>query len=731
MTSEASQNAWRLHQAGKFAEAGRLYRDILLRDPRDFAALHGLGLIHLQNGQPADSERLFAAAAKLASATPEFHYHHGCALQQLGRHEDALACFARALAAKPDHIEARNNRGVVLLAMKRHAEALTCFDRVLAQRPDLGVVHNNRAAALLGLGRYPEALAAGDAAVKGDSRSAEAWYNRGAAFTQLKRNHEALEDFDRALAIRPDYPEALNYRGIALASLDRDEEALASYGKALRLKPGDADILYNRANSLSKLGRFEEATADCEQVLKHDPDHYPAINILIHATLPCCDWRFIEEEKRQIVRGLAQGKQVVSPFDIKTILDSPELQSHCARLWMEYACPPSANLLWSGERYAHERIRLAYLSTDFRIHAVASLMAGVFEHHDKTRFETTAISFSADDKSEIRTRIVSAFDYFIDAETRSDAEIATLMRRMEIDVAIDLNGYTKDSRTGILARRPAPVQVNYLGYPGTMSAPCMDYILADRLVIPEPQHVHYAEKVVYLPDAYQPNDGGKTIAELAPSRADAGLPQHGFVFCCFNNTYKIVPEIFDCWMRILRATEGSVLWLLDDNAAAVRNLKREAEARGVSSSRLIFAPRIPEDRHLARHRLADLFLDTLPYNAHTTASDALRMGLPLVTCMGEAFAGRVAASLLEVIGASELVTHSLADYEALILRLARDPQALAAIRTKLAKARTSSPLFDTERFTRHLESAYFTMWERCQRGLPPASFSVERIGRAI
>jgi predicted O-linked N-acetylglucosamine transferase (SPINDLY family) len=367
---------------------------------------------------------------------------------------------------------------------------------------------------------------------------------------------------------------------------------------------------------------------------------------------------------------------------------------------------------------------VAYLSADYHSHATAYLAAGLFEAHDQSRFEAIAISFGPDDSSEMRQRLTRAFDRFIDVRDKSDHAVAALLREMEIDIAVDLKGFTQDARPGILAHRPAPVRVNYLGHPGTMGARYIDYLIADRRIVPEGHERHYAEKIVCLPDSYQANDRKRRIAERMPARVDEGLPDTGFVFCSFNGSFKITPEVFDIWVRLLKAADGSVLWLLDDNAAAVRNLKREAEARGVSAQRLVFAPRRPLDEHLARHRLADLFLDTLPCNAHTTASDALWAGLPLLTCAGNTFAGRVAASLLFAVGLPELITDSLPSYEALAMNLARDPAALAALKAKLVAQRNTAPLFDTERFARHLESAYVTMWERAQRRMPAESFSV-------
>jgi predicted O-linked N-acetylglucosamine transferase (SPINDLY family) len=354
-------------------------------------------------------------------------------------------------------------------------------------------------------------------------------------------------------------------------------------------------------------------------------------------------------------------------------------------------------------------------------------MAGLFEQHDRSRFEITGVSFGVDDRSKIRKRLVAAFDEFYDVRRKSDQEVARLLYELQVDIAIDRNGYTRDSRSGIFAHRPAPIQVSYLGFPATMGTPFIDYIIADKVVAPFEHQQFYTEKIVHLPDCYQVNDSKRKIAKSTPTRQEMGLPEHAFVFCCFNNNWKITPAIFDIWMRLLHQAEGSVLWLLWDNEGAERNLRAEAQRRGIDPLRLVFAGRLALDEHLARHRLADLFLDTLPYNAHTTASDALWVGLPVLTCKGEAFAGRVAASLLHAVGVPELITSNLEDYQALALKLARDPALLAEIKAKLVHKRNTYPLFNTERFARHIEAAYTTMWETWQRSEKPKSFSVEPI----
>jgi predicted O-linked N-acetylglucosamine transferase (SPINDLY family) len=356
---------------------------------------------------------------------------------------------------------------------------------------------------------------------------------------------------------------------------------------------------------------------------------------------------------------------------------------------------------------------------------VSILMAGVFEAHDKSRFETTAISFGPDDGSALRTRVMKSFDRFLDVRGRTDFEVASLMHAAEIDIAVDLMGLTGDSRPGILALRPAPVQVNYLGFPGTTASPHIDYLIADRIVIPESEQRHYSEKVVYLPDTYMPSDAKRRVSERKFGRAEVGLPETDIVFCCFNNSYKFTSQVFDVWMRLLRAVDRSLLWLSEPNDSARRNLVAEAENRGVGRDRLVFAPFLPDlDDHLARLTLADLFLDTLPCNAHTTASDALFMGVPVITTPGPTFAGRVAASLLSAVGLPELIAPSLAVYEARALELVCDPQALCAIKAKLKANRATFPLFDTGRFTRQLEAAFAVMLERQRRGLPPERFGV-------
>jgi predicted O-linked N-acetylglucosamine transferase (SPINDLY family) len=756
MENSMLQNALRLRRAGKLAEAAQIYSDILRSEPKHFEALHALGIVRYQCGQLDEAERLMGEAVSVNPYAADALYNRGCLLQRLNRLDEALASFDRAIEIRPDYVEALSNRANMLVRFGRANEALSDFERVTASKPDVAQVWNNQAAALIALNRMDEALSCYDRAVALKPDYASAWNDRGAALMTLNREQEALLSFDKALqiepgnaqalvrradlllllkrneeaiqayakhlAIRPDNAEAWNGRGIASVNLKRHADALTAFDKALSLDRNNADAWNNRANVLFELKRFSEAARDYEKALALMPTLPYGRGYLAQCRFRSCDWHNLEEDREQLAAGVRARQRMIDPLGNLAISRSPQDQLDCARIYM--ADEPKVTPLWQGERYTHDRIRVAYLSADFRTHAVAFLVAGVFEHHDRSRFETIGISFGMGAESDMRKRIEKGVEHFYDVGTTSDGEVAALLKRLEVDIAVDLMGFTDGCRPGILAHRPAPIQVNFLGFPGTMGADHIHYIVADRVIIPEAQRKFYHEQVVYLPDTYQANDAKRPVAERTPTRAEAGLPETGFVFCCFNNNFKIMPDIFDIWMRLLRNVEGSVLWLLEDHATVAGNLRREAEARGVAPARLIFAPRAAPDEHLARQRLADLFIDTSPYTAHTTGSDALRVGLPIVTHLGPTFAARVASSLLQAVGMPELVTRSFEEYEALALRLARDPAALAAVKAKLARNSRTYPLLDTARFTRNLESAFTGMQERHRQGLPPESFAV-------
>ena len=727
MSEAVLQNALRLRRAGKLAEAAQIYGDILRAEPRNFEALHALGIVRYQCGELEQAERLIGEAVTVNPQAPDALYNRGSLLLKLKRFEEALTSFGQALAIRPDYAEALGNRGAVLMELGRHAEALADFDRLADLKPGLAEAWNNRGGALHKLKRYEEAHASYGKALAIRPNYPEARKGRGAASFALKRFADALADADQALIFDPRNADAWQRRADALGELNRREEALAAYDRLLELKPGSVDALHNRANALMGLRRFEDAARDYAELLRLDPDYRFAAGNLAFAKLCICDWSDSGEGEK-VRSGLREGRLVSPPFQALVLSEDPADAYHAARLWMEQTEPFLPAPLWRGELYRHDKIRVAYISGNFQDHAVARLMAGVPEHHDRRRFETYAFSFGADDKGPLRARLTGAFDHFIDVRDDSEEGIARRLREIEADIAVDLMGFTEGNRPGILGFRPAPVQMNYLGFPGTMGAAWMDYILADSIVIPPEQQAYYREKVVRLPNTYLPADNKRRIAPRTPSRSEMGLPDDGFVFCCFNNNYKITPALFAVWMRVLGAVKGSVLWLSYPNASVIRTLKRLAEARGISPERLVFASYVKRDEdHLARLSLADLFLDTLPYNAHATASDALWAGVPVLTVAGASFPGRVATSLLHAVGMGDLVAPSLAAYEARAVQLAHNPSELGALKARLARHRDTEPLFDTERFTRNLERAYEAMWDRTQRGLPPASLAIESV----
>ena len=603
------------------------------------------------------------------------------------------------------------------------AEAAKLYSAVLQTAP-----RNYHALYLLGFvhfqqRRFADAARLIGEAVRINPGAPDAFYNLGCALQPLNRHGEAVAAFDRAIALKPDYAEAMINRGVALMALKRQADAVGSFDRALTLTPRDTEALSNRATALFELKRYADAADGYARLLAIAPDFPNVPGNVALARAYACDWTHFEDDQTRIRTALAAGRSAISPHGSTLILDDPAAQLACAKRWVADRCPPTAMPLWRGEIYRHEKVRVAYVSADFHAHATAFLIAGVLEQHDRNRFDISLISFSPDDQSDMRARLLRN-GRFVDVSGKSDLEAATLMRQIEIDIAVDLKGFTEGSRPGIFAYRPAPLQVNYLAHPGTMGAPYMDYIVADRIIIPPEHRSFYTENIVDLPDCYQANDDKRVVPEKVPTRAEAGLPERGFVFACFNNSYKITPRVFDVWMRLLESIDGSVLWLLDDNPYATANLKREAESRGVFAGRLVFAPRMKFEDHLARHTLADLFLDTLPCNAHTTASDALWMGLPVLTVPGPTFAGRVAASIVSAAGLSELVASSLEAYEAMAVELVRNPEKLARLKDKLVRDRRSVPLFDTARFTRHLEAAFTTMWQRYQRREPPMPFAV-------
>ncbi len=637
-----------------------------------------------QQGQLGEAKALYESVLKKQSRHFDALHMLGVLAYQSGNLDRAAILISKAIAIDPGAPTAHNNYGNVLQDQRRLDAALVSYNKALALDPVYAEAHNNRGDCLQALGRWDAALASYDRAIALAPRNAAALYNRGNALKAMGRFDEAIASYDLALVIVANDPDTLQNRGHAFAEIKRYDLAVQSYDLALEQKP---DIAYLSGTRL---------------------------NLKMHM----CDWSGLTQALTALQADVLANKKVCPPFPFLALTADPALQRHAASVWMQDKYFRQSTARTKFKRGRHTRLRIGYFSADFWNHPVAQLIAGVFESHDRTRFEIYAFSSGPNTQDSMRVRMEQAFEHFVDVQAKSDADVIELARKSEIDIAVDLSGLTKGCRPGLFATGVAPIQINYLGYPGTMGADYFDYIMADRTLIPQENRQFYCEKVIYLPHSYQANDRKRHISEKIFTRQDFGLPEAEMVFCCFNNNYKILPETFDRWMNILQAVPRSVLWLLQSSPTTVTHLREQAQLRGIEPDRLVFARHMPLDEHLARHALADLFLDTLPYNAHTTASDALWAGLPVLTCMGASFASRVAASLLHAIELPELVTEHPDDFETRAIELARSPEALRVLRKRLKENRLKTALFDTVLITHHIEAAYEQVHARQTGGLP-------------
>jgi predicted O-linked N-acetylglucosamine transferase (SPINDLY family) len=734
---ELNRRGIALAQQGRLDEAMASFQRAVEIKPDDAVAHGNWGLALTLQGKLDEAVAHYRRALELKPDFADAYSNLGRVWMTRGQITEALACFRRALELKPDFAEAHNRLGLALQQQGKREEAAASYHRALQSNPAFAEAHVNLANLFQEGGDLDQAIARYHQALQLKPEYVDAHANLAAALTGKGLLSEAVACCRRALGIRPDDAGTHNNLGNALLAQGRVTEAAACYRQAVRHKPGYAEAHYNLGSALKEQGELEAAIACFRRSLDLKPDYPAALAELVHQLQHVCRWEGLPALSQQVIAAVESegggGAAADFPPFFLLLLPTPATAAQQllgARRWCEQHLRSAVQdgkrmaLAPARPRRAGSKITLGYLSADFHAHATAFLVAELLEKHDRGRFQVFGYSFGPDDGSPMRRRLESAFDRFADLKDASFTQSAQRIAADEVDILVDLKGYTREARPQILAMRPAPVQVNYLAYPGTMGAPFMDYILADDFVVPPDQRQFFTEKVVYLPGCYQVNDSRRQIAPQTPSRAECGLPEEGFVFCGFNNSYKITPEMFAVWMELLKAVPGSVLWLLEGNRFAPANLRREAEARQVAGERLIFAPRKPLPEHLARHRLADLFLDTFPVNAHTTASDALWVGCPVLTIAGETFVSRVAGSLLRTVGLPELVARSLDEYQAMALRLARDPELLAGLRSRLEANRNTSRLFDAGRFARGIEQAYLTMWEIHASGQPPRAFTV-------
>lgn len=714
-----------LRSLGRYREALNCYDQALSLQPALPEALSNRAnaLVGLQKYAEAVESCDRALTARPGYA--EAFNNKGNALQALGQPQEALACFEAALRFMPRLASAHNNRAVAFLAIKRPADALAACDCALDIDQSYADAHNNRGIALKELGRLADALSSYDRALLLQPDLARAHANRSGLLSALGRVDEALSSIDRALTLAPDNPSFLCIRAAALRRLGRHLEALSTFELALRADAGWTLALQGRAEVLADLSRYEEAISSLVNLLHRVPDSDFAPGHLMHCRLNVCDWTGYESRLSQLLTVIARGERAVAPFWCLALSDSAAVQLQCARIFATRHGRGDP-LQRPARPHRHDKIRIGYLSADFRDHPISRLMIGVWEQHDRKRFEICAISLNSREGGALSRRLHAAFDRFEDASKLSDDDLAALIRRLEVDVLVDLIGFTTGMRPGVLARRAAPVQVNYLGYPGTAGSSDADYIIGDAFVIPAGAESFYSEHVVRLPVCFQANDDQRPTAERAPTRAEVGLPPDATVLSSFNNVNRLTPAMFNVWMHLLQACRHAVLWIATDQATARENLRSQAHSAGIAPDRLVFAPRKPYGQHLARLALADLHLDTFPFNGGSTASDALYAGVPVLTCCGEAFASRMAGSLLHALGLPELIAGSLEEYETIGRELLGKPARLAVLRSAIAQSQARNAVFDSRRFCRDLESAYVLMWGRQQRDELPADITVVR-----
>ena len=700
-----------LHELGRLQDALATYDQALILAPDDASLHNNKGLVLQDLGRLDEAMASYDRALTLAPQTAESAVNRGDLLHILKRYDEALSCYDQALSIDPHYAEAWSNKGAVYGELKQHDEALNCYDKALGIDPALYTTLLNKCAVLNELRQYEHALACCEKLLSTDGDFSKSSSNKGAP-----RSNKGSQVAERS--------HAWSNKGTILVGLTRWAEALTCYEKAISINSKNAIAWVNKALLLIDDKRLDDALTCFDKALAIEPGLPPHYGNRLHIKMSVCEWNNVESESEILFQKIRAGEIATPPFPVLGLSDDPLLQRSAAKLWVDDRWPARSVLGEIPKRPRHEKIRIAYLSADFREHPGGYNFVGLFEHLDRTRFDIFAISFYSAPASAIRTRLIQAFDRFIDAEDKSDREVASLMRDLQIDIAVDIMGPTQNAREGVFALRAAPIQVNQFGW--TSAAPYMDYLVSDEVTIPGTHLPFYSEKVAYVPNTWFPTDGKRQMPAQTPSRTGAGLPEHGLVFCSFVNSFKITPEVFSVWMRILKATGESVLWLRDHNATMIGNLRREAEQHGINPDRLIFAPVVKQmEDHLARYRLADLFLDTFPFTAQTTSVDALWAGLPVLTRMGESSISRLAGSILYAVGLHELVTTSIDDYERLAIELASQPERLAKLRQQLDENRLSKPLFDTARYTRHIEDAFTQMYERYHSDLAPEHIFVK------
>ena len=696
---------------GEIEEAQKLYNDVLQAFPKNKRAQQGLAALNKPK-QP-----------NVTQSPPQETINQLVNLYNQGQLA-AVVEQAQALTAQyPDAFSIWNILGAAAAQTGQTDKAVNALKRVIDINPDLAEAYNNLGNALKEQGKLDEAIVSYNKALSLKPNYGEAYNNLGVALKEQGKLDEAIAFYNKALSLKPDYSEAYNNMGNALKEQGKLDEAIAFYNKALSLKPNYGEAYNNLGVALKEQGKLDEAIVSYNKALSLKPDHAQARAQKLHQQASICYWGKVKDDL-PFLADLGIHGEAVPPFSLIALEDDPYRHRLRSENYAKKKFLRKATHNFVAPNQKPKRLRIGYFSADFKEHPVSYLMAKVIETHDRDCFEVYGYSIGRAKDDEMKRRLVKAFDVFREVQSLGDHDVALLARQDEIDIAVDLMGYTTDSRAGIFSLRAAPVQINYLGFPGTIGADFMDYIIADQNLIPNESQKYYTEKPIYLPHHYQAQDNTLHISDLTPSKSELGLPSDGFIFCAINNAYKITPSEFNIWMRLLQNVDGSVLWLLESNKWVKANLIKEACKRGIPSERLVFAQRVPHEKYLAQFRKADLYLDTFNYNAGATASNALWAGLPVLTKLGKGYTARMAGSLIASVGLSELITNNETEYEKLALELATNPEKLASIKQKLEINRLSKPLFNTELFTKHLEDGYQRAYQQYFEGKKAAAIYV-------
>ena len=703
------KEALNLFQKGQLNESREICLEILKLEPNSFDTFYLISMIAFRQKEYFKSEESIKKAINLRSNNAEIYNLYAIVLLHLKKFNLAIENWNIAIKLRPEYLEAYNNRGNLLLELGKSTEALKSFEKAIKLKPDFAEAYNNQGNALLKLKRIDSALKSYEKSISLMPNYYQAYHNCGRAFYERNKKNEILKNYEKSKKFNSDL-----------------DSAIKNYKKAIELKPDFAEAYFDLGSIFSEVNKNDAAIEYYQKAIDLKKEFGAKLGILIHTKLKLCDWSTINKDLKDIDDKILSFEKLSSPFFLLSIKDSLKLQKINAEKWFKNEFRSTNNNLEKiSKKQNNKKIKIGYYSADFREHAMGHLLANLFELHDRSKFELYGFYFGPDVNDDVFKRIVKTFDKFVNVNLKTETEIAQISKDFQIDIAVDLMGYTRDNRFKIFIEKCAPIQANYLGYPGTLGTNCIDYIIADKVLIPEESQEYYSEKIVYLPNSYQANDSKKKVSKKIFTREEIGLPKNNFVFCSFNQRYKILPKTFDSWMQILKRVDNSVIWLLESNEKSSENLKKEAVNRGIDPKRIIFSKALPLDEHLARHKAADLFIDTFPYNAHTTCSDSLRVGLPVLTLQGETFASRVSSSLLNAVGLKELITYSSKEYEDLAVEFATDASKLKNIKNKLEINKNKLPLFNTKLFTSHIEQAYFEMYKRYNKNEKPENIEIK------